>query len=153
MTYQMMPLGCDPLRIKGMSKKSIVSHSENKYGAAVKRLNLILPPSAQRAASRSGARTGPSQAPTKAAIARPPSTRSSRSPSSPTSIHRLGSPTCSRACLTIQPSGSPNSCLGIGEGKILPPKQLDRSESRYPVAFTARAFRTVFGVPDRPLQQ
>jgi hypothetical protein len=27
------------------------------------------------------------------------------------------------------------------------------SESRYPVAFTARAFRTVFGVPDRPLQQ
>jgi hypothetical protein len=39
------------------------------------------------------------------------------------------------------------------QGKILPPKQLDRSESRYPVAFTARAFRTVFGVPDRPLQQ
>jgi hypothetical protein len=127
MTYQMMPLGCDPLRIKGMSKKSIVSHSENKYGAAVKRLNLILPPSAQRAASRSGARTGPSQAPTKAAIARPPSTRSSRLPSSTTSIHRLGSPTCSRAYPIIQLSGSPSSCPGIGEGKTSPQRLPDQS--------------------------
>ena len=37
----MKPLGCDPARIKGMSEKLIVSHYENNYGGAVKRLNLI----------------------------------------------------------------------------------------------------------------
>jgi len=37
----MKPLGCDPQRIKGMSEKLIVSHYENNYGGAVKRLNLI----------------------------------------------------------------------------------------------------------------
>jgi Fe-Mn family superoxide dismutase len=41
MTYQMKPLGCDPQRIEGMSEKLIVSHYENNYGGAVKRLNLI----------------------------------------------------------------------------------------------------------------
>ena len=41
MTYAMKPLGCDPARIKGMSVKLIVSHYENNYGGAVKRLNLI----------------------------------------------------------------------------------------------------------------
>ena len=41
MTYQVKPLGCDPQRIKGMSEKLIVSHYENNYGGAVKRLNLI----------------------------------------------------------------------------------------------------------------
>src|SRR5678816_4410710 len=41
MTYTMKPLGCDPQRIKGMSEKLIVSHYENNYGGAVKRLNLI----------------------------------------------------------------------------------------------------------------
>ena len=41
MTYEMKPLGCDPPRIKGMSEKLIVSHYENNYGGAVKRLNLI----------------------------------------------------------------------------------------------------------------
>ena len=41
MTYAMKPLGCDPSRIKGMSEKLIVSHYENNYGGAVKRLNLI----------------------------------------------------------------------------------------------------------------
>ena len=41
MMYQMKPLGCDPQRIKGMSEKLIVSHYENNYGGAVKRLNLI----------------------------------------------------------------------------------------------------------------
>lgn len=41
MTYKMKPLGCDPQRIKGMSEKLIVSHYENNYGGAVKRLNLI----------------------------------------------------------------------------------------------------------------
>jgi Fe-Mn family superoxide dismutase len=41
MTYQMKPLGCDPQRIKGMSEKLIVSHYENNYGGAVKRLNLV----------------------------------------------------------------------------------------------------------------
>ena len=41
MSYSMKPLGCDPQRIKGMSEKLIVSHYENNYGGAVKRLNLI----------------------------------------------------------------------------------------------------------------
>ena len=41
MTYSMKPLSCDPQRIKGMSEKLIVSHYENNYGGAVKRLNLI----------------------------------------------------------------------------------------------------------------
>ena len=40
-TYAMKPLGCDPQRIKGMSEKLIVSHYENNYGGAVRRLNLI----------------------------------------------------------------------------------------------------------------
>jgi Fe-Mn family superoxide dismutase len=41
MTHAMKPLGCDPSRIKGMSERLIVSHYENNYGGAVKRLNLI----------------------------------------------------------------------------------------------------------------
>jgi Fe-Mn family superoxide dismutase len=41
MTYQMKPLSCDPAHIKGMSERLIVSHYENNYGGAVKRLNLI----------------------------------------------------------------------------------------------------------------
>ena len=41
MAYQMKPLGCDPQHVKGMSEKLIVSHYENNYGGAVKRLNLI----------------------------------------------------------------------------------------------------------------
>ena len=41
MTYSMKPLGCDPQHIKGMSEKLIVSHYENNYGGAVKRLNLL----------------------------------------------------------------------------------------------------------------
>jgi Fe-Mn family superoxide dismutase len=41
MTYGMKPLGCDPQHVKGMSEKLIVSHYENNYGGAVKRLNLI----------------------------------------------------------------------------------------------------------------
>ena len=41
MAYSMKPLGCDPARIKGMSERLIVSHYENNYGGAVKRLNLI----------------------------------------------------------------------------------------------------------------
>src|SRR5258708_28686292 len=41
MPYSMKPLGCDPARIKGMSERMIVSHYENNYGGAVKRLNLI----------------------------------------------------------------------------------------------------------------
>jgi Fe-Mn family superoxide dismutase len=41
MPYAMKPLGCDPARIKGMSEKLIVSHYENNYGGAVKRLNAI----------------------------------------------------------------------------------------------------------------
>src|SRR3954471_16396940 len=41
MTYSMKPLACDPARIKGMSERLIISHYENNYGGAVKRLNLI----------------------------------------------------------------------------------------------------------------
>ena len=41
MSYQMKPLSCDPARIKGMSERLIISHYENNYGGAVKRLNLI----------------------------------------------------------------------------------------------------------------
>ncbi len=41
MPYMMRPLSCDPVRIKGMSERLIISHYENNYGGAVKRLNLI----------------------------------------------------------------------------------------------------------------
>ncbi len=41
MPYEMKPLSCDPARIKGMSERLIISHYENNYGGAVKRLNLI----------------------------------------------------------------------------------------------------------------
>jgi Fe-Mn family superoxide dismutase len=41
MPYEMKPLACDPGRIRGMSERLIVSHYENNYGGAVKRLNLI----------------------------------------------------------------------------------------------------------------
>src|SRR6266702_4387385 len=41
MTYAIKELACDPQRIKGMSEKLIVSHYENNYGGAVKRLNAI----------------------------------------------------------------------------------------------------------------
>ena len=40
-TYNMKPLACDPARIKGMSERLIVSHYENNYGGAVKRLNAL----------------------------------------------------------------------------------------------------------------
>ncbi|MBI3575530.1 MAG: Fe-Mn family superoxide dismutase [Gammaproteobacteria bacterium] len=41
MAYQMKPLACDPSRLKGLSEKLVVSHYENNYGGAVKRLNAI----------------------------------------------------------------------------------------------------------------
>jgi len=41
MPYQMKSLSCDPARIKGMSERLIISHYENNYGGAVKRLNVI----------------------------------------------------------------------------------------------------------------
>ena len=41
MPYRMNRLSCDPARIKGMSERLIISHYENNYGGAVKRLNLI----------------------------------------------------------------------------------------------------------------
>src|SRR5436305_729434 len=41
MPYDLKPLACDPARIKGMSEKLIVSHYENNYGGAVRRLNAI----------------------------------------------------------------------------------------------------------------
>ena len=41
MPYAMKPLSCDPARIKGMSERLIISHYENNYGGAVKRLGQI----------------------------------------------------------------------------------------------------------------
>lgn len=41
MSYQMKPLSCNPSRLVGLSEKLIVSHYENNYGGAVKRLNAI----------------------------------------------------------------------------------------------------------------
>ncbi|MGF6298006.1 Fe-Mn family superoxide dismutase [Paraburkholderia sp. WC7.3d] len=41
MTHSMKPLACNPARLSGLSEKLIVSHYENNYGGAVKRLNAI----------------------------------------------------------------------------------------------------------------
>lgn len=41
MTYEMKPLSCNPAKLKGLSEKLIISHYENNYGGAVKRLNAI----------------------------------------------------------------------------------------------------------------
>ena len=38
---EMKPLACNPSSLKGLSEKLIVSHYENNYGGAVKRLNQI----------------------------------------------------------------------------------------------------------------
>ena len=41
MPYNMKPLSCDPARVKGMSERLIISHYENNYVGAVKRLTAI----------------------------------------------------------------------------------------------------------------
>ena len=41
MSYVLKPLSCDPAKLTGLSEKLIVSHYENNYGGAVKRLNTI----------------------------------------------------------------------------------------------------------------
>src|SRR5205809_5888227 len=41
MTYNVRPLSCDPKKLKGLSERLIVSHWENNYSGAVKRLNAI----------------------------------------------------------------------------------------------------------------
>lgn len=41
MAYTMKPLQCDPTNLVGLSEKLILSHYENNYGGAVKRLNVI----------------------------------------------------------------------------------------------------------------
>ena len=41
MPYTMKALACDQTAIKGMSERLIVSHYENNYGGAVRRLNAI----------------------------------------------------------------------------------------------------------------
>ena len=41
MAYEIKPLSIDPKSIKGISEKVIVSHYENNYIGAVKRLNAI----------------------------------------------------------------------------------------------------------------
>ena len=42
MAYAAKPMPFDPQKIKGLSEKILVSHYENNYGGAVKRLNTIL---------------------------------------------------------------------------------------------------------------
>ena len=39
---EMKPLGCNPAQLRGLSEKLIVSHYENNYAGAFKRLNQIL---------------------------------------------------------------------------------------------------------------
>lgn len=41
MSYEMKSLSCNPSGLAGLSEKIIVSHYENNYGGAVKRLNVI----------------------------------------------------------------------------------------------------------------
>ena len=41
MTYAIKPLTCDPKKLNGLSEKLIVSHWENNYSGAVRRLNAI----------------------------------------------------------------------------------------------------------------
>ena len=41
MTYEIKPLPFDPKAIKGLSEKILVSHYENNYSGAIKRLNAI----------------------------------------------------------------------------------------------------------------
>src|SRR5215469_15253014 len=41
MTYAIKPMPFDPKSIKGLSEKILVSHYENNYSGAVKRLNAI----------------------------------------------------------------------------------------------------------------
>jgi superoxide dismutase, Fe-Mn family len=40
-TFSVKPLPFDPTKIKGLSEKILVSHYENNYSGAVKRLNAI----------------------------------------------------------------------------------------------------------------
>jgi len=41
MKYEMKPLPFDPQKIKGLSERMLISHYENNYGRAVRRLNSI----------------------------------------------------------------------------------------------------------------
>ncbi len=41
MSYAVKPLSCDPTKLNGLSEKLILSHWENNYGGAVRRLNAI----------------------------------------------------------------------------------------------------------------
>ena len=41
MTYSVKPLSCNPAKLKGLSEQLIMSHWENNYGGAVRRLNAI----------------------------------------------------------------------------------------------------------------
>ncbi len=41
MSYEMKPLACNPAGMNELSEKILVSHYENNYGGAVKRLNAI----------------------------------------------------------------------------------------------------------------
>jgi superoxide dismutase, Fe-Mn family len=41
MTYEIKPLSFDPKNIKGLSEKLLLSHYENNYSGAVKRLNTL----------------------------------------------------------------------------------------------------------------
>jgi hypothetical protein len=93
-----------------------------------------MPPNVPCVASRLAARTGSSLVPMKAAAAPPPCSRSSGRQA--ISVRMLGSPKCSRACLTSD-SASPGSYAGIVERKTSPQRLFDRaSKSPSPMAFT-----------------
>jgi len=41
MPYSVKPLSCNPATLEGLSERLIMSHWENNYGGAVRRLNAI----------------------------------------------------------------------------------------------------------------
>ena len=41
MTYAVKPVSCEPTKLSGLSERLILSHWENNYGGAVRRLNAI----------------------------------------------------------------------------------------------------------------
>jgi superoxide dismutase, Fe-Mn family len=47
MTYEAKPLSLDPKSIRGISEKVLVSHYENNYVGAIKRLTAIWGPSSE----------------------------------------------------------------------------------------------------------
>lgn len=80
------------------------------------------------------------------------STPSSPPPSSTTSIHRLGSPTCWPACRIIPPSAFTNSCLGTGALRAsLTPPERNRLSAQSDLTRGRRRMRTLLRGQNRIL--